>query len=157
MTNRTLAPRRRRGIAAVEMALVLTLLLPLLLGLWEVGRLIEIHQLLSNAAREGSRQASTGQASNQRVQQVVVQYLRRAGLPTQNVVVTVANVSSPDDDVADADQLDRLSVTVSVPFKDVRWLALDWFVAGDQTLSSAAEWLSMRDLPLTVSTKIPIE
>ena len=52
-------------MAAVEFAMILPVILTLLLGIWEVGRMIEIQQILYNAAREGGRQAAYGSA-NQR-------------------------------------------------------------------------------------------
>src|SRR5690348_15164963 len=58
-------PRRSRdGIAAVEFAVVLPLLFLLLMGAWEVGRLVQVHSILSNAAREGARIAAQGQIIN---------------------------------------------------------------------------------------------
>ena len=47
--------RTRSGIAAVEMAAVLPAVLILLMGILEVGRLIEMQQVLTNATREGAR------------------------------------------------------------------------------------------------------
>lgn len=44
-----------RGAAAVELALVLPLLLALLFGIFEFGRLFYTQIALSNAAREGAR------------------------------------------------------------------------------------------------------
>ncbi|HEV3262421.1 MAG TPA: TadE/TadG family type IV pilus assembly protein, partial [Gemmataceae bacterium] len=72
----------RRGIAAIEFVIVLPLITILLLGLWEGGRLIEIKQIMSNAAREGARQAASGQANTAQVQATVTNYLQAAGLPT---------------------------------------------------------------------------
>ncbi|MBV8684955.1 MAG: pilus assembly protein, partial [Caulobacteraceae bacterium] len=51
----------------------------LLMGIIEVGRLIEMQQVLSNAVREGARQAATGQLNNTQVQAVVTQYITVAG------------------------------------------------------------------------------
>ncbi len=66
----------RYGAASVELALVLTfVLVPILLGIWEVGRMVEVQQNLYNAVREGGRQASTGQKTIAQVQQTVVNYL----------------------------------------------------------------------------------
>ena len=73
--------RRRRGTAAVEAAVLLPLALMLMLGTWEVGRMVEVSQILNNAAREGGRSASTGQNTNSQVQQTVLNYLTNAGLP----------------------------------------------------------------------------
>src|SRR5436305_1382844 len=47
--------RRRRGVAAVEFAFVVPLLLLLLLGIWELGRIINVQITLNNAARDGAR------------------------------------------------------------------------------------------------------
>ena len=57
--------RFRRGVAAVEAALLLPLALLLMLGTWEVGRMVEVSQILNNAAREGGRSASTGSVHEQ--------------------------------------------------------------------------------------------
>src|SRR6516165_2829239 len=58
-------PEKRPAVAAVEAALVLPLLFILLFGVWETSRMIQVAQAVSNAAREGARQASAGQpASN---------------------------------------------------------------------------------------------
>jgi Flp pilus assembly protein TadG len=70
MIQRTPHRGHRRGIAAVELALLLPFLLMLLLGTWEVGRMLQIQQSLTNAAREGGRQASTGLLTNSQVEQV---------------------------------------------------------------------------------------
>ena len=42
---------RRRGAAAVEFALVLPFLLALMLGIWELGRMVEVQQILSTVMR----------------------------------------------------------------------------------------------------------
>ena len=45
----------RRGVAAVEFAVILPLLLLLLVGIWELGRIIHVQQTINNAARDGAR------------------------------------------------------------------------------------------------------
>jgi Flp pilus assembly protein TadG len=82
---------RRPALATVEAALVLPLLFILLFGVWEVSRMIQVAQTVSNSAREGARQASAGQpASNvglstgqtaYAVQNFVARYLMNSGLP----------------------------------------------------------------------------
>src|SRR5690242_10343121 len=58
------AARSRPGAAAVEFAVVLPLIVLLLLGTWEVARLVQVHAILSNAVREGARLAAQGQIIN---------------------------------------------------------------------------------------------
>ena len=82
--------RRRRGVAAVEAAVLLPLALMLMLGTWEVGRMVEVSQILNNAAREGGRSASTGQYTNSQVQQTVLNYLMNAGLPSASATVRLS-------------------------------------------------------------------
>src|SRR5262245_38606407 len=96
--------RRRPGAAAVELAFIAPILVLLLVGLWDVGRMIQIQQILSNAAREGARVASQGQTINltgsptqirvstgdPNVKSTIVNYLREAGLNVPASDVTVA-------------------------------------------------------------------
>jgi Flp pilus assembly protein TadG len=56
------------------------LLAMLMLGTWELGRMIQAAQVLSNAAREGGRQAAAGLKTRAEVRQFVVNYLQRAGI-----------------------------------------------------------------------------
>jgi Flp pilus assembly protein TadG len=100
----------RRGVAAVEFAFVTMLfVVPLVIGVWEVGRLIQVQQIVSNAAREGARigaQAVTLQngvrtqiktsASTPSVKSAVYQSLYAAGLTglrESDVAVTFAFTS----------------------------------------------------------------
>ncbi len=102
----------RSGVAIVETAvLLLPIFIFTLFGVWEVGRLVQIHQIVANAAREGARQASTGQRTsssnhpelpfnpNFEVQVAVENYLRNAKLPVVDgsgnriFTVRVQNVS----------------------------------------------------------------
>jgi hypothetical protein len=85
----------RRGVAAVELTFVTMLfIVPLLFAIWEVGRLIQVKQIVANSAREGARLAGQGAtlqangaqlqimttASTPSVQSTVYQYLVAAGL-----------------------------------------------------------------------------
>jgi Flp pilus assembly protein TadG len=68
--------RERLGVAAVEFAVCLPVLLLILLGLWEVGRMTEVQQVTWNAAREGARDASMGQTSLLSMANNLVVYLQ---------------------------------------------------------------------------------
>lgn len=137
MTIRTLGKQIRTspGVAAVELALTLPLLILLLTGTWEVGRILEVQQMLNVAAREAARQAGSGLLTNSQVQQVAVNYVRCGlqdvtGAMTANIAVnvTVYAAGSPgipeQIDVSQASSLDQIVISVSVPFPDVRWISL---------------------------------
>lgn len=59
--------QRKRGVAVVEMAVVLPLLLALVFGIIEFGWVFMIRQTVVNAAREGCRTAVLQTATNEEV------------------------------------------------------------------------------------------
>jgi Flp pilus assembly protein TadG len=62
MTDR-MHRRRRRGQALVEFALVLPILLLMIFGIVDAGRLIYTYNTVSNAARDGARVAIVNQSN----------------------------------------------------------------------------------------------
>ena len=96
MLRRLVPVQLRRGTATVELAIVLNFcIIPLMLGLWEMGRFVQVQQIVSNSTREGARmaaQALTIQGNGSPVQimtfistdpsvkSAVMQYLVGAGL-----------------------------------------------------------------------------
>ena len=90
--------RNPRGIATVELAVILPFLLILLLGVWEIGRLIQVQQVMSNSAREAARLAGQSviidlndnpkEITQADLENTVRNYLREAGVDTTNLVVT---------------------------------------------------------------------
>ncbi|MFO0864920.1 MAG: TadE/TadG family type IV pilus assembly protein [Gemmataceae bacterium] len=148
----------RRGVAAVEFAVILPLILLFLLGLWEVGRYIEAQQILVNGAREGARQASTGVKDVSAIKTAVVTYLQQKGISmvtTNDVTVSCINntaLTSP----TSSSQLDQWRVTVSVSADNVKWVIVNKAITLVTQLSASADWFSMQDIPLTVNTDIPL-
>ncbi|MCX7700921.1 MAG: pilus assembly protein, partial [Gemmataceae bacterium] len=57
MKLRPTNPRSRRGATLVETALVISIFLMFLFGIFEYGRFVMTRQLMENAAREGARWA----------------------------------------------------------------------------------------------------
>jgi TadE-like protein len=68
----------RFGTAAVECAVCLPLICLIVLGLLEVGRIAAAENVIWNCAREGARDASTGQANLQAVASNLLIYLQGA-------------------------------------------------------------------------------
>ena len=147
---------RRRAVAAVELAVCLPLLLIIVTGIWEVGRMVQVQQLMANAAREGGRQASAGQKDAATVKQYVVNYLNMNGLTgVTTSMVTLTNITNASrSDPSTANQLDQFRVTVTVPYATVRWSTLSQ-ITTTSTMVASADWFSMRDTNITVNTSIP--
>ena len=145
----------RRGVAAVEFALTAPLLLLFLLGIWEMGRVVDVEQMLNNAAAQGGRQASTGVYTNAQVQSMVVNYLAMAGLPTQDVVVTVSDLTNPGTDVSQATQLDQLQVSVTIPYSDVRWTTASLVMTPTTLLKGQAVWYSAMNAAYPSNISVP--
>lgn len=71
-TRAPFARPRRRGVASIELAFVFMLfMIPMMIGIWEVGRLVQVQQIVSNAAREGARLSAQAYTINS------------SGVPTQ--------------------------------------------------------------------------
>jgi Flp pilus assembly protein TadG len=145
----------RRGTAAVEFVVVLPFLVPLLIGLWEVGRLVEVMQVLNNAARDGGRQIATGNVSISTAQTEVVNLLARNGITATASQVSISNVTNPSrNDPTTCNQMDQWHVQVQIPFNSVRWILLSQ-ITNITTLTGQADWFSMKDVPISVNTTIP--
>jgi Flp pilus assembly protein TadG len=104
---------RQRGVAAVEFALVLPLLLVVVLGAIDWGWYFFIDQLVTNAAREGARAgtllpprptSTPGQAEDA-AEGAGLAYLKRVSLSETGVAATMTTV----------DGTDAISVTITYP------------------------------------------
>ena len=169
--------RRRRGVAAVEFAVVLPLLLLLLVGIWELGRIIHIQIILNNAARDGARLASqaniinaTGAYTQIRfdtgtpsIDGAIRAYLKAAGITNHSGLViqlefveAAAGGATPGTTNSDpymGAKNQRFRVRVSIPYANVRWTTLT--VINPNTLTSEAYWQCLVDDPFTVNTTMP--
>jgi Flp pilus assembly protein TadG len=156
-------PAHRRGAAAVEFAVVFPVLLTLMLGIWEVARMVQVQLILSSAAREGGRQAASGKLTTAEVQKAVLDHLNNEGIqatngsgtPLTGVAVTVTNNTNAAAGPSVASKLDFITVNVSIPYSLVRWTTLSRFGLASTKLNASAGWYSMRDSPLAVSATIP--
>lgn len=161
---------KRLGIAAVEFAFVLPLLFTLMIGTWEVGRVIQMQQILVNAAREGARIAAQGQTittsgtytqirtttGTPNVQTTVLNYLAGAGV-TNTSGVTVS-FSFVDGDTSKSNPFQgaknqRFKVEVTLPYNNVRLTNLN--LLNFTNLIARVDWVSMADDTFTINTTIP--
>jgi Flp pilus assembly protein TadG len=171
MTHRHRPPRSRGATAAVEFALLLPVLVTLMVGLWEVGRIIQVQQVLSNAAREGARVGAQSQTINStsaptqihvstgspNVTDVVVNYLKQANLnvTTADVTVEFAFISG-DTTLTEPYQGVKgqiFRVTVRLPVSKVQWSALQ--LSGVTQLEATVYWSCLADDPFTLDTTLP--
>src|SRR5262245_32624244 len=153
-------PAVRKAAAAVELAAVAPLLLLFLVGIWEYGRLIQVQSMLTNAAREGGRQAATGKFTSAEIEQIVLDYITQSGYKTTdaknnaNVVVTAVNLTTGGD-VKDCKRMDDIRIDIEYPFKNARWIALNYFANKNALLRSNSRWRGLADVPVSIPTKIP--
>lgn len=108
----------RQGTAAIEFAVLATLLVTLTLGVAELSRGIRSKAVLIDAARTGCRAGILPGASNSNVTTDLDSILTDNGLTVANATVTI-KVNGVVADVSTAKQNDQISVTVSYPVSKV--------------------------------------
>lgn len=113
-----------RGIAAVEMALVLPVFVAMTLGIVEFGRAMMVSQLVTNAARDGARTGSRRGATEAEVITAVNAFLSDS-LSVQpedisiDVTVAAGPGNGPPGTLQNAAPGDQCTVNVTVPFATV--------------------------------------
>jgi Flp pilus assembly protein TadG len=146
---------KRRGTATVELAIVLPVLVTMFLGMCEVGRALNATIIVQDAAAYGGRLASIGQSTTAQVKQAVLNCLTVSGVPITNAVVTVSNQTQPGIDVGKAATLDKLQVTVTLPFKDVKWGVSGFIVRDSVLVTGSAIFYSARVNPYPTNISTP--
>lgn len=115
--------RARFGLAAVEFAVCLPLVLLLLLGAVDVGRAVVVQHSLVEAARAGCRLYTVKELTESDVEEIVDQCMAEAG---------ISDYTTEFDPPAKADitaHMQPVTVTVSVPHEAVAWIP-SWFMSG---------------------------
>ncbi len=151
---------------AVEAAVCLPVIVAMMLGMWEVGRIAQMSRIVKDAAREGARVAAGGVNNGTTVTVAAVQtavqnYLSSAGMPAAAVngaVISVTNLSSDTwTDPGNALPLDHFRVTVTIPpgaaFDSLKLLTTS--LSGVTQLQENVDWLSANDALVVVSTQLP--
>jgi hypothetical protein len=172
----------RSGTAAVECGVVmLFVMVPLMIGVWEVGRLVFCQQVIVTACREGARVAAQGKTINvngtptdilissgtPNVKETVYFALVTGGLPeltradvlgnTQFTFLTPyvkKNTSDPDPtEPSNAQKGQRFRITLEIPWHRVRWINLG--ILRPTSIYYQVDWQILVDEPFTVNTSLP--
>lgn len=175
-------PTARRGTAAVEFAVVLTfVLVPMMIGLWEMGRVVHVRQVVANGAREGARLAAqantinssgnatqimaavgpTNTAQTPNVKAAVMQYLSGAGLSKlkwDDVSVTFAftsgNTALTNPYQGSKGQPFAVTVTLNQAALDkCLWTALG--LVKPSSISYTVNWQLLVDDAFTIDSNLP--
>ena len=175
--------RTRSGAAAVEFCVVMLFMLcPLLVVLWDLGRAVQVQQMVSTAAREGARLAAQGRTTtssggqtdiktaitpatntlNQpNVKAAVMQSLAGSGLTgvrwaDVDVFFTFTDGVTSNTDPYQGTKNQGFTVQVIVKYDSkVRWLDAAVGNYGITTLKSTTKWQMLMDDPFTVNPNVP--
>jgi Flp pilus assembly protein TadG len=161
---------RRHGSAAVEFAVILPLLMTLLIGTWEIGRFIQLQQIMSNAARDGARLAAQGMIINTNgtitdigassgspnVTTAVSDYLIGAGITNLNGLQVNFQFIDGNTSLTDPYQgvkNQHFIVSVTLPYANLRWTNLN--LINPTLLGGQCTWQMLVDAPFSVNPNLP--
>lgn len=174
---------RRGGTAAVECGVVLTfVMVPLMIGIWEIGRLVFCQQVVVTACREGARLAAQGRTVNSsgspteiriasgtpNVKETVYFALETGGLPglgrsyvmgrTQFRFMAPYVKASPYDpdptEPFEAQKGQRFQVSLSLEWSKLRWINLG--ILSPTEVFYQVEWAVLVDDPFDITTQLPL-
>ena len=137
---------KRRGVSAVEFALVAPVFLAILFGMIEFGRAIMVGQLVTNAAREGARLAVLNGSSNSAVKAAVLDILEQTlsvsaadagGISVTITVEPAVGHSGAGNEVANALPRDVCIVEARVPHELVKYNRLVFLANSDFVAKSS--------------------
>ena len=185
MRRHAAAKDRRHGVASVEFAVCLPLMCLVLTGLWEVGRITQVSEVMWNSARD----ASLGQDNLQTVTTNLLAYLQGAdptafgqgqttslkapviSMPANTTgytcwdstanrelfTMTFTDLTQPSvTDPTGMSQLDVYQIGVQVPYSSIR-LSPVAQVTNMSRLSVTVTWASMVDSPFQITPYLPAQ
>ena len=155
--------RSRRAAIAVEAAIVMPLVVLLMMGIWEVGRMIEMSRTMQDAVRQGARMAAGGVSQGtpvtcSMVKTEVQNYLTAAGIPSAvaNISQVTLSTTCGWTDPCNANPLDPFTVSVTISgsgFTSLYWVPSH--ITGVSQLSATVNWVSNNDSTVVVNTQLP--
>ncbi len=159
----------RQGIAIMEFAVVFPFLLLMLLGIWELGRIIQVQQVMMNAARNGARLAAqafivntfgaytqiTTNSGYPNVYGTMSEFLIGNGITNLNNVKMNFTFLSGDTTRQpwQGNKNEPFQITLTIPYNNVRLTTLTLFAPTNLTVQ--VQWQMLVDAPFAVSTTLP--
>lgn len=121
--------RFRRGATLVEFALVVPVFFIIVLGIFEIGRVCMVTELLTEAARRACRQGVIEGTGSSTIQSTATDYLTSVGISGETASVYVNDALAGSSDVSSMPAYTEITVVVTVPVANVTWVPT-WFVYG---------------------------
>lgn len=138
----------RRGAAIAEFAVVAPVLFMLVVGLVEIGRLVMIAQMSTNASREAARYAAQGTADTNTIDSYVRTYLTAAGIrntasgngSSTSVTIEYWNGSAwtSTTNPSNLSSGTQVRATIGIDFNQVSWLPARFFVGNNTTVQGVS-------------------
>lgn len=128
--------RNRTGAAVVEFALVAPIFIMLVFGIIEFGRGVLVQQVITNATREGAREAALPESTVSSVKAKVVEFLADS-----SIEVSPSSVSVTPNPAAVINN-EQIKVSVRVPYSSVSWIPGNFL--GGASLSASTKMRSER-------------
>lgn len=118
----------RRGVAAVEFAVIALVFFTLILALFELGRGLMGDYLLVNAAREACRAGMIPSAMTSTITQAANSSLANSKVTGATVTVQVNGTSA---DASTAQSGDKITVSITAPVSSTTWLPFTRYLSGN--------------------------
>ena len=124
--------QNRKGVAAVECAMMLPIMMVLVLGLIEMGTALRASTIMQSSVREAGRMASMdwryvvedGETPNRKVEQDIRNFVTASGLPGEDLVVSIEHAegdsAGTEFDISDSDnQLKLILIEITMPYSSI--------------------------------------
>ncbi len=105
----------------LETAIVLPLLLLMVLGIVELGRVMMLNQVSTNATREGCRRAIIPGASDSGIVDICNQYLDVANVAQTGRQVKILNAAGEEAKLSTISSHEPVTVQIQLPYDENTW------------------------------------